>query len=72
MPYVTKAFNVLAKCYSCNKPGHISRDCPTSNSDTGITSSCYECGRIGHNSYNCPKKENGEDGTERNPSNKGN
>lgn len=38
------------KCFNCNKPGHISRDCKEG-------PECYECGAHGHIARDCPKKK---------------
>jgi hypothetical protein len=40
-------------CYSCNKPGHVKRDCP----DQLEKTQCHGCQKYGHFQANCPQIE---------------
>ena len=57
-------------CYTCNKPGHLARDCrqnrqtravhkktvnEVSGRPTYKTMTCYNCGELGHGKFNCPQ-----------------
>jgi len=42
--------NMEKRCYTCNRPGHFSKDCRQK-----LT--CYACGGKGHSSKNCRLKE---------------
>ena len=56
-------------CYTCNEPGHISRECPQQGGmplayhhipppphHYGTGKVCYTCGERGHVSRDCPSK----------------
>ncbi|KAB7496897.1 DNA-binding protein HEXBP [Armadillidium nasatum] len=46
------------KCFSCNKVGHFSKNCPNKSEpseDTNIVK-CYKCNKVGHFSKSCPVK----------------
>ena len=43
-------------CYTCNKSGHLSRNCPDLQRE-GRT--CHLCGKKGHLSYNCTSRQSG-------------
>ena len=63
------ALNHLGNCYSCNKPGHLKKDCPERNNTQAQTRSsnsrgqrreviCFNCDKTGHFARQCrgPKK----------------
>ena len=43
-------------CYTCNKPGHMSKNCPDLQRE-GRT--CHVCGKRGHLSYDCTSRQSG-------------
>lgn len=44
----------VPRCFSCNQPGHMQRQCPTHRSQTrGQPRHCYNCGRVGHLERDC-------------------
>lgn len=45
------------KCYNCNQPGHLAKDCQKPRRERG---SCYVCGEFGHMAANCPSKSSKE------------
>ena len=38
-------------CFTCGRPGHLSRNCPAAG---GAGPRCYNCGQSGHMSRECP------------------
>lgn len=38
-------------CYSCNKVGHVAKDCPKKKPVT-----CHECGELGHKKRDCNQR----------------
>ncbi|KYN30352.1 Gag-Pol polyprotein [Trachymyrmex cornetzi] len=49
--------NAEVKCYNCNQPGHVAKNCDKPRRERG---SCYECGAADHRLRDCPRKKRGD------------
>ncbi|XP_029675760.1 uncharacterized protein LOC115243150 [Formica exsecta] len=49
-----KAIN--KKCYKCNKPGHMAKDCRTKNRPNEKEVRCFKCNKKGHMARSCDEK----------------
>ena len=58
-----KETTALRRCYVCQGPNHMARDCPRRRESSRPSKSliCYRCKRQGHIARNCPGNEQGDE-----------
>ena len=60
----------VVRCFSCNKEGHVRRDCPFQRQFKRDRRYCYNCGRQGHLERNCRQQPQGNDNGAHVPANR--
>ena len=63
LPGFQEEATALRRCYVCQEPNHMARDCPRRRGSprSPKTLICYRCKRQGHVARNCPGNERGDE-----------